>query len=165
MTDNINYGNNLTDATPVTFHHLYGMREMNRHALILLLLSFFLLLSCSGDKTKIDELAQSLYSQSTWEEPLPPHAFKSDGCSCWPDSDWLECCIEHDLAYWMGGTRHERKEADRKLRDCISQKGYPVIAIIMYFGVRVGGVWWLPTPFRWGFGWDYPESGPPGKPY
>ncbi len=138
---------------------------MIRFYIILLILFFLPPWGCSSDQNKIDDLAQSLYSQSIWEEPLPPHAFKSDGCSCWPDSDWVECCIEHDLVYWMGGTRHEKKEADKKLKECVSQKGHPVIATIMYYGVRVGAVWWLPTPFRWGFGWDYPESGPPGKPY
>jgi len=30
-------------------------------------------------------------------EPHPPHKFKSDGCSCWPDGNWVECCVEHDL--------------------------------------------------------------------
>jgi hypothetical protein len=65
----------------------------------------------------------------------------------------------------MGGTREQRERADLELRECVAEKGHPVVAWMMYHGVRAGGVWWLPTPFRWGFGWDYPESGPPGKPY
>jgi hypothetical protein len=65
----------------------------------------------------------------------------------------------------MGGTREERKQADLALEKCVSQKGHPYIGKIMYYGVRVGGVYWLPTPFRWGFGWSYPQSGPPNKKY
>jgi hypothetical protein len=96
---------------------------------------------------------------------LPSRSFKSDGCTFWPDDDWLECCIYHDVSYWIGGSRQERLIADLELKKCASKKGHPVIAQIMYWGVRLGGVWWLPTRFRWGFGWDYPQSGPPGKPY
>lgn len=25
---------------------------------------------------------------------------------------------------------------------------------IMYLGIRIGGSPWLPTPWRWGYGWD-----------
>lgn len=122
-------------------------------------------MSCANKQNKIDDLAQDIYSKSKWDTPLPPNEFKSDGCSCWPDGDWFECCVKHDLVYWMGGTRYERKQADLDLKKCILQKGHPIIAQMMYFGVRIGGIWWLPTPFRWGFGWDYPQSGPPNKSY
>jgi hypothetical protein len=30
----------------------------------------------------------------------------------------------------------------------------------MYIGVRIGGHAWLPTPWRWGYGWYWPQSGP-----
>jgi hypothetical protein len=87
-------------------------------------------------------------------------AFKSDGCSGFPDGTlnqpdlWKRHCIEHDRAYWTGGTREERKAADLKLRDGIQGEGKPVIARIAYVGVRIGGTPWLPTPWRWGFGWS-----------
>ena len=97
--------------------------------------------------------------------PLPPKAFESDGCSCWPDSDWVECCVQHDLIYWKEGTHLEKKEADLKLKECVSKKGHRILGTLMYYGTRIGGVWWLPTPFRWGFGWEYPQSGPPDIPY
>ena len=51
--------------------------------------------------------------------------FTSDGCSAFPDGTpsqktlWLECCYEHDYAYWKGGTREERAEADQALRACV----------------------------------------------
>jgi hypothetical protein len=121
----------------------------------------------SGYETRgaINKIAAGIYSGSNVQEPLPPHAFKSDGCSCFPDGDWVECCIKHDLVYWRGGTRKERLNADGELKKCVSDKGYPITAFFMYYGVRAGGVWWLPTSFRWGFGWNYPQSGPPDKPY
>jgi len=90
--------------------------------------------------------------------------FTTDGCSAFPDgtseqrSLWAECCIRHDLAYWMGGTSDERKQADQELKVCVAQVGEPDIAKLMLAGVRVGGHPYWPTPFRWGYGWPYPRS-------
>jgi hypothetical protein len=87
--------------------------------------------------------------------------FTTDGCSVFPNglpnhkNLWLKCCIEHDRAYWLGGTYTERKAADKALRACVSQTNEPGIAKIMLRGVRVGGSPYLPTPFRWGYGWPY----------
>lgn len=88
----------------------------------------------------------------------PPKPFKSDGCSMWPDGTWRECCVEHDRAYWMGGTVAERKQADVLLKKCVSAKGSSAMGFLMYAGVRAGGVPWLPTPWRWGFGWPWPRK-------
>ncbi len=90
--------------------------------------------------------------------PVPTKPYSSDGCSLWPDLDYTECCEQHDRSYWQGGTAHERKLADQKLRQCVSQKNRPVNAFFMYAGVRVGGHGWLPTPFRWGFGHPWPQG-------
>ncbi len=85
--------------------------------------------------------------------------FRFDGCTLFFEGTpsnpclWNDDCREHDVAYWKGGTRAERKEADRKLREAIRDKGKPLVASLMYVGVRVGGSPWLPTPWRWGFGW------------
>jgi len=81
-----------------------------------------------------------------------PADFKSDGCSLFPDGNYRECCVEHDKAYYFGGTKEERKAADRQLCSCIRAKGHRFLAPLMYLGVRIGGGAWLPTPFRWGFG-------------
>ena len=78
--------------------------------------------------------------------------FKTDGCSMFPDGMWRECCVEHDKAYWRGGTKEQRKEVDKKLYQCVKAKGYPIIAKLMYYGVRIGGAPYFPTPWRWGFG-------------
>ncbi|MDY6882048.1 MAG: hypothetical protein V2J25_11065 [Desulfatiglans sp.] len=138
---------------------------MNRYWSAIPILVLVTLLSCSGDQAQFRKLADQLYAAKDWNGPLPPKTFKTDGCSICPDHDWVECCIEHDLAYWMGGTREERKEADIRLKECVGEKGHVISGHIMYWGVRIGGVWWLPTPFRWGFGWEYPQSGPPDKSY
>lgn len=90
--------------------------------------------------------------------------FTSDGCSAFPDGTyelrqlWLSCCVVHDAAYWQGGTYEERVAADLGLQQCVAQVGDSRIAGIMLAGVRVGGTPYLPTRFRWGYGWPYPRG-------
>ena len=87
-------------------------------------------------------------------------AFKSDGCSCFPEGPpgdpdlWEEDCRNHDYAYWKGGTREERKQADLIFRNDLRDKDKPVTAQLAYAGVRVFGSPWLPFPWRWDFGWN-----------
>ncbi len=87
--------------------------------------------------------------------------FTTDGCSLFPEGTledkklWQQCCVEHDRAYWLGGTRAERATADKALRQCVERLDQKQIARLMQTGVRVGGSPWLPTSFRWGFGWPY----------
>ncbi|SDK63437.1 hypothetical protein [Microbulbifer yueqingensis] len=94
-------------------------------------------------------------------KPASIDPFTSDGCSLFPDGTvekpelWLECCRTHDLAYWHGGTYAERLQADRALEACVTDAGEPDIALMMLAGVRVGGSAFLPTSFRWGYGWPY----------
>ena len=89
--------------------------------------------------------------------------FTSDGCSAFPDgtfeqkSLWLNCCQRHDFDYWQGGTYQQRLMSDNRLKVCVSQVGEPTIASLMLAGVRVGGTPYLPTSFRWGYGWSYPR--------
>lgn len=128
-------------------------------------LAITLLCGCGNHRYDLDRLAGEIYEGAKPAAPLPPADFRSDGCTCWPDNGWVECCVRHDLVYWRGGSSSERKAADLELRQCVSNKGYPLTGSVMYFGTRMGGVWWLPTSFRWGFGWDYPQSGPPGSVY
>jgi len=88
----------------------------------------------------------------------PSNSFVSDGCSCWPDWDYYDCCYEHDKIYWAGGSAEERRQADIELMECVGKKGHDVLAAFMYLGLRVGGHGWLPTPFRWGFGYPWPNG-------
>lgn len=88
--------------------------------------------------------------------------FTSDGCSLFPDGTpkdrtlWCDCCFNHDLAYWRGGSADERNQADKDLRACVLQRtGNKALAEMMYDGVRVGGSPVFPTWYRWGYGWKY----------
>jgi hypothetical protein len=88
--------------------------------------------------------------------------FTSDGCSLFPDGTlkdrtlWCDCCFNHDLAYWRGGSEEDRKQADQTLRVCVLERtGDKELAEMMYDGVRVGGIPVFPTWYRWGYGWRY----------
>lgn len=83
---------------------------------------------------------------------------KSDGCTIISKPyQWLtgkelpfrHCCLEHDRAYWYGGTKELRKKTDRQLRECVAATGFPIFAWIMWVFVRIGGSPRLPTPYRW----------------
>lgn len=106
-------------------------------------------------------LSLLLASSIATADTLKP--FTSDGCSAFPDGTfkqntlWLDCCRQHDLAYWQGGSYQQRLEADQALKQCVAEVGEPAIALIMLAGVRVGGTPLLPTQFRWGYGWSYPK--------
>lgn len=89
------------------------------------------------------------------DSQILPADYVSDRCSMFPDGDWGDCCISHDKAYFFGGTRRERRAADDKLYQCVKGKNHAIIANMMWLGVRVGGVSFLPTSFRWGFGEDW----------
>ena len=86
---------------------------------------------------------------------IVPENFKSDGCSMFPDGCYKECCVEHDKAYFGGGSWSSRWKADRQLLKCVAKKKgwwHKPLAPLMWAGVRLGGAPFLPTPFRWGFG-------------
>ena len=72
------------------------------------------------------------------------------------------------MAYWCDGATAERKRADRALQACVRRTGHPMLADLMYVGVRIGGARWLPLPWRWGYGYPWlhrstpPQPAPPG---
>ncbi len=90
--------------------------------------------------------------------------FTTDGCSRFPDGTrdnntlWQHCCTAHDVAYWQGGTREQRRTADFALRECVIATGEMTIANLMLAGVWIGGPPYFPTSFRWGYGWPYPRG-------
>lgn len=99
------------------------------------------------------------------ETPYQLHPFTTDGCSAFPDGTlgaphkWRHCCIQHDVAYWAGGTADDRIRADKALRECVAKTGENVLSHAMYYGVRAGGRATNPTTFHWGYGWT------PERPY
>lgn len=95
----------------------------------------------------------------------PPSDYKSDKCTMFFDCNYADCCVEHDKAYFFGGTKKERRAADAALYRCVKGRGHGFIAKIMWLGVRIGGVGFLPTPFRWGFGKNWkPKKVKPKSP-
>ena len=107
-------------------------------------------------------LAQAGCSSSRTQNPgIEIEPFSSDGCSLFPDGTlsqraaWKHCCYDHDKSYWPGGSRFERLAADRQLASCVAEAGFPLTSKLMYAGVRAGGTPYIPTPFRWGFGWPW----------
>lgn len=120
----------------------------------IILLSFILIFSTIGVfaqskpepavSTKIEISAQNF-----------PDGFKTDNCSLFFDLDYADCCVAHDLEYFEGGSWKERWRADSRLRKCVSAKKgwwHKPLSLAIWSGVRVGGVPFLPTSFRWGFG-------------
>lgn len=92
----------------------------------------------------------------------PPNQFTTDGCSMWPDEigndSWSKCCIQHDIAYWCGGTEKDREEADRRLQECVTGETTAFWGDVMYLGVQLGGAPWGIMHWRWGYGWDWPRN-------
>ncbi|MEE8307636.1 MAG: hypothetical protein V3R81_10250 [Gammaproteobacteria bacterium] len=48
------------------------------------------------------------------------NAFTTDGCSMYPDGEWLACCIAHDMDYWCANPQTTRAQADRTLKRCVA---------------------------------------------
>lgn len=94
------------------------------------------------------------------QEEMRP--FSTDGCSHFPDrskvdeSDWCECCVQHDFAYWRGGNAEARLRADKALSDCVQlASGNKGLSNLMFAGVRAGGGPYFYTSYRWGYGWAF----------
>ncbi len=106
-------------------------------------------------------LMLSLVLTSAAHADIPLKAFSSDGCSNFPDGPtgqkglWRECCVSHDLAYWLGGSYEQRMQADANLEQCVKQLNQPFTATVMLAGVRAGGSPFWYTTYRWGYGWPY----------
>ncbi len=86
--------------------------------------------------------------------------FKTDGCTLSPDGPpdqpklWRSCCVQHDIAYWKGGTKEERTAADDNLKSCIEKKTERKgVASLYHSGVQLSGSPKLKQPWSWGFGW------------
>lgn len=114
----------------------------------------------------------SLYGMLVGENTLAANKkilrpFSSDGCSLSPNSflkvNFVECCVEHDISYWLGGTAEQKNSADEKFRSCMknkikseyAEKAYEAVSTTYYWGVRLGGNAYAPNSFRWGYGWSY----------
>jgi hypothetical protein len=99
---------------------------------------------------------------------VPDYLFTTDGCSggmtalwrlLWRrDPPWNGACVEHDKAYWAGGSITDRRVADRNLMSAVTLNGHPLFAFAMWCAVRIGGHPLLPMSWRWGYGFKYPRG-------
>lgn len=70
--------------------------------------------------------------------------------------EWRQCCEVHDQAYYYGGTKQDKQNADNALNACVTQViGDKYLGKAMQIAVEIGGGPNLPTSFRWGYGEDY----------
>jgi len=89
------------------------------------------------------------------DDDLLPDGSKSDGCTLIGGNGFKACCVAHDRDYFLGGSWKDRFESDKRLYECVRKKksfGAKLVAPFIWLGVRIGGVPFLSTPFRWGFG-------------
>lgn len=76
---------------------------------------------------------------------------------------WHDCCVEHDRAYYYGGTREQKKEADEALKQCVAQTLDDstlgtLLGSSMQAAVTIGGLPYFSTSYRWGYGEDFRGS-------
>ena len=95
------------------------------------------------------------------------HPFETDGCTLFANGTaeqpelWKDCCLEHDLHLWAGGSTDSRNKTDLRLRDCVAEKGQPDIAALMYLGVTLGRHSGVRIPGKqWGNAWTVPGYRP-----
>lgn len=99
-----------------------------------------------------------IFSSVTWAEVTRP--FRSDLCTGYPEGTrkepllWASCCKMHDLYFWAGGTRIQRKNADQDLYSCVQAKAGEFQARLIYLGVTAGSFSpWKLEGKQWGNAW------------
>jgi len=118
-----------------------------------------------------EEIIRKLEEEADKEGlPKPPYKFTWDGCSggvsalanfFFQNVDWEdgEGCLTHDYRYWRGGTQSKRSAADNALYNYIVSKGHSKIyAFVIWAAVMFGGFPFIPAPWRWGYGFPYPQK-------
>jgi len=60
-------------------------------------------------------------------------------CTNFPEGNWHACCVQHDYDYAEGVNKWK---ADAKLAWCIVKKKRPLVALVVWIGVTIGG--WEP---------------------
>lgn len=134
-----------------------------------------LLAACTPGRNSIQPYAQDPVAAAALNElaaarcvsrtgTVPARAFTTDGCSMFPDGDWQQCCIAHDMDYWCGGSAEQRLRVDRNLQTCVRETGHPLVGSVMLFGSRLGGHPAWPFPWRWGYGDPWPAQYPTTAP-
>ena len=103
-------------------------------------------------------LSFTSFSQGELEQKEVSRPFITDGCTGWIDGtrkyDWSHCCHKHDLQMWAGGSKANRKAADRELKQCIKKNSNGFHSFVMATGVWIGSL----SPIKiqskkWGNAW------------
>ena len=112
--------------------------------------------------TTVDMKQQARTYGRMQEKEKPPKLFVYDGCTFFVDalltSDFKQACLTHDIAYWYGGTKEERKKADKLLAEDIKETGVvgKIVSYPAYIAVRLFGdsILTRSVNAHWGFGWE-----------
>lgn len=84
--------------------------------------------------------------------------FVSDGCTVpnlvIPDT-FINCCVQHDYAYWVGGNRTQKEKADKDLIQCIKDRNASDVTAELW-GKTLANF----ADDRWGASWR-PKRYPP----
>lgn len=90
---------------------------------------------------------------------LKLNQFETDGCTMFVDGPpkgpglWRNCCIEHDLRYWFGGSKDDMAVTDLRLKSCINKVAGASWANLIYKGVRIGHYSPIKNKRKWSWGW------------
>ena len=128
------------------------LRRSRLVALVLALTAFAIVAACSSaSKAGAGQPAAASASPNVAEATATATvAFVSNGCSGFREARFFSCCFTHDLTFWAGGNRGDRRRADLALRQClidISHNKY--VANLGYFLV----VLWTGVGEVWDTGW------------
>jgi len=91
--------------------------------------------------------------------------FYTDNCTFWSEGTrdepelWKDCCIEHDLRYWVGGLKTEQKISDKRLRQCITDVAGSGHGNLMYTFVRLGHLSPIKSKTSWSWGHESASRG------
>ncbi len=124
----------------------FGVGELNLKVVVILAVFF------TGYFSYAD-LARSEESHAFLQE------FETDGCTLFVEGPigkpdlWAHCCFEHDLRYWFGGSKDDKKFSDIQLRECVRGVAGSFWANLMYNGVRLGGLSPVKFKYVWNWGW------------
>lgn len=101
-----------------------------------------------------------LFLPTLQSEELKLKPFETDACTMFIDGPpgespglWKNCCIEHDLRYWFGGSQEDMNRADLKLRSCVQKLAGDTWAHLIYSGVRAGHYSPIKHRYFWGWAW------------
>lgn len=130
---------------------------------------FIFFVSCTSREKTVERQLASTSALDVTRLVNQLQGFEANGCSnfspsvAYPKKEkWGLCCVQHDIAYWKGGTNEDRYSADQRLQNCIIEVGEPNIARLVYWGVRAKAL----TGERdrsgenwdWGYGWKLPRG-------